>query len=58
LPTPSARLHHRDEAAGIDEGRLRLTDSRGLPVATDEALVNGAIYRVVAVRERLDGATA
>lgn len=47
-----------DDAAGIDEGRLRLTDSRGLPIDAGEALVNGAIYRVVAVRERLDGATA
>jgi hypothetical protein len=47
-----------DEADRIVEGRQRLTDSRGLPVAADDPLVNGAIYRVVAVRERLDEATA
>jgi hypothetical protein len=47
-----------DEADRIVEGRQRLTDSRGLPVAADDPLVNGAIYRVVAVRERLDEAAA
>jgi hypothetical protein len=42
-----------DEAMAIEGGRARLTDSRGLPVGADEALVNGAIYRVVAVRDRV-----
>ncbi|BAH39398.1 hypothetical protein GAU_2356 [Gemmatimonas aurantiaca T-27] len=37
----------------IDGGTARLTDSRGLPVDAHEPLVNGAIYRVVPVRERL-----
>ncbi|HEY0930123.1 MAG TPA: hypothetical protein VGE27_09415 [Gemmatimonas sp.] len=43
----------------ITAGTARLTDSRGLPVDAHQALVNGAIYRVVPVRERLadtDGA--
>lgn len=39
-----------DDADAIAAGRRRLTDSRGLPVDAGESLVNGAIYRVVAVR--------
>jgi hypothetical protein len=45
-------------AAQIDAGTSRLTDSRGLPVDAHEALVNGAIYRVVPVRDRLADGTA
>ncbi len=41
-----------DDAEGIEAGRLRLTDSRGLPIGADEPLVNGLIYRVVAARDR------
>lgn len=44
-------------AAEVDAGRQRLTDSRGLPVDAQQALVGGSIYRVVAVRDRLDAAT-
>ena len=45
-----------DLAADIDAGRQRLTDSRGLPVDATQMLVGGSIYRVVAVRERVDAA--
>lgn len=39
-----------EEAAAIENGSRRLTDSRGLPVEATQALVNGAIYRVVSAR--------
>jgi hypothetical protein len=46
-----------EDADGIVGGRLRLTDSRGLPIAADTPVVGGAIFRVVTARERLsDGA--
>ena len=45
-----------DDAAGIEAGRLRLTDSRGLPAPADTVVNGGAIYRVVTARERLDEA--
>lgn len=47
-----------DDATGIETGRLRLTDSRGLPIGADEHLVNGLIYRVVASRDRTAAAPA
>ncbi len=43
-------------AAEVEAGRQRLTDSRGLPVDAQQALVGGSIYRVVAVRDRIDAA--
>jgi hypothetical protein len=42
-----------DDAAAIEAGTRRLTDSRGLPVEASETLVNGAIYRVVSARAAL-----
>jgi hypothetical protein len=42
-----------DEADGVAAGRLRLTDSRGLPTDANLPVVGGAIFRVVPVRERL-----
>ena len=42
-----------DDAAAIEGGTRRLTDSRGLPVEASEILVNGAIYRVVSARAAL-----
>lgn len=45
-----------DDAVGVEAGRLRLTDSRGLPIASSEVLAYGAIYRVVANRDQIDGA--
>jgi hypothetical protein len=46
-----------DDAAGIEAGRLRLTDSRGLPIEADTQPPNGSIFRVVAQRERLHDET-
>ena len=46
-----------EDAVAIDAGTMRLTDSRGLPIAADTAVVGGMILRVVAVRERLEDAT-
>lgn len=45
-----------EDAEGITAGRLRLTDSRGLPVAADTPVHGGAIFRVVAARPRLEEA--
>jgi hypothetical protein len=47
-----------DDAEGLRAGRLRLTDSRGLPVSTETPVVGGAIFRVVTARERLEEPTA
>jgi hypothetical protein len=47
-----------DLAADVDAGRQRLTDSRGLPVESTQALVGGSIYRVVPVRDRLEAEAA
>ena len=46
-----------EDAAAIDAGTMRLTDSRGLPIAADTVVVGGMILRVVPVRERLEDAT-
>jgi len=59
VPVGSSALHavqalFPDDAAGIAAGRLRLTDSRGLPVEAAVPVVGGAIFRVVAVRDRVD----
>ena len=45
-----------EDAEGIAAGRLRLTDSRGLPVAAETPVHAGAIFRVVAARARLEEA--
>lgn len=47
-----------DDADGVSAGRLRLTDSRGLPVTADTPVTGGAIFRVVTARERLEDAGA
>ena len=52
----AVRVLLHDDAAGLEAGRLRLTDSRGLPVPSDTVVSGGAIFRVVAARERLEGA--
>lgn len=46
------------DAEGIEAGRLRLTDSRGLPTAATDMVVAGAIYRVVTARGPIEEATA
>lgn len=50
----AVRVLFPEQAEAIDEGRMRLTDSRGLPIDAEDALVSGAIYRVLPVRDRLD----
>jgi hypothetical protein len=47
-----------DDADGLASGRLRLTDSRGLPISADSVVAGGAIFRVVTARERLPDGTA
>lgn len=56
LAVDAVRVLFPELAAEVDAGRQRLTDSRGLPVEASQPLVGGSIYRVVAVRERLEAA--
>lgn len=53
----AVKVNFPDDAEGIAAGRLRLTDSRGLPVPPDTVVTGGSIFRVVAARERLEEAT-
>ena len=39
-----------DEAQAVAEGRRVITDSRGLPIATDSAAQAGSIFRTIASR--------
>ena len=39
-------------ALEVEQGRSRLTDSRGLPVNADVVLSGGSIFRVLPVRDR------
>ena len=41
-----------EQAIELASGKLRLTDSRGLPVPSETPLSGGAIFRVVPVRDR------
>ncbi len=54
LAIDAVRALFADQADAIVAGTMRLTDSRGLPIAGDSALVGGAIFRVLPVRERLE----
>lgn len=54
----AVKVSFPDDAEGIAAGRLRLTDSRGLPVPPDTVVTGGSIFRVVTARERLEEATA
>jgi hypothetical protein len=54
----AVKVNFPDDAEGIAAGRLRLTDSRGLPVPPDTLVTGGSIFRVVAARERLEEASA
>jgi hypothetical protein len=54
----AVKVNFPDDADGIIAGRLRLTDSRGLPVPPDTVVTGGSIFRVVTARERLEEATA
>lgn len=51
----AVRLADPDAAEELVSGRRGLTDSRGLPAPLDAPVHNGAIFRLVAVRDR-DGA--
>lgn len=44
-------------ADALVAGTARLTDSRGLPTSSGGAVTGGAIFRVVGVRERIEGDT-
>ena len=45
-------LHAADDAERVRSGALLVTDSRGLPVPADSPLFNGAVFRLIANRER------
>ena len=45
-------LHAAGDADGVRAGTLLVTDSRGLPIAPDTPLFNGAVLRIVPNRER------
>jgi hypothetical protein len=52
----AVRVLFPELADDIAAGTSRLTDSRGLPIATDVALHGGAIFRVLPVRDRAEAA--
>lgn len=45
-------VHSPADAAAVADGSLVITDSRGLPVASDTPLFNGALFRLVPNRAR------
>lgn len=45
-------MHPDADAAAVQQGRLLVTDSRGLAVPTDTLLFNGAVFRLVPNRDR------
>ena len=51
-PVDAVRVADPVLADAIDAGERVVTDSRGLPVVAGDALYNGAIFRVVANRQR------
>ncbi|MCU0626173.1 MAG: hypothetical protein MUF21_06740 [Gemmatimonadaceae bacterium] len=46
----AVRLADPAEAAAIEAGTRAIADSRGLPIAGDEAAYGGAIYRTISAR--------
>jgi hypothetical protein len=40
------------EAAAVSRGELMVTDSRGLPIGTEEEVHAGSIFRLLPVRKR------
>ncbi len=54
-PVDAVRLFDAELAAAVVAGDRRITDSRGLAVADGDALYNGAIFRVIANRQRPGG---
>jgi hypothetical protein len=45
-------LHAAADVASVRAGALLVTDSRGLPIAADTPLFNGAVLRLIPNRER------
>ena len=45
-------LHAAADAERVRAGSLLVTDSRGLPIAADAPMFNGAVLRLVPNRER------
>ena len=45
-------LHGAADAAAVREGTMLVTDSRGLPIAADAPLFNGAVLRLIPNRGR------
>jgi hypothetical protein len=52
----AVRLWDGTAAAEVEQGRRALTDSRGLPVRSDEIVYAGAIFRLVSNRVGAPGA--
>ena len=48
----AVRLADPGAAEDLASGQRALTDSRGLPAPADAPIHNGAIFRIVAVRDR------
>ena len=46
------RQWKREEADAVSEGQRLITDSRGLPLATDTPAHAGSIYRTISNRSR------
>jgi hypothetical protein len=44
--------HSLPDADAVRAGAMLVTDSRGLPVPSDTPLHNGAVFRLIANRER------
>lgn len=45
-------VHSVADAAGVRNGSLLVTDSRGLPVPADSPIFNGALFRLIPNRGR------
>jgi hypothetical protein len=45
-------LHDAADASAVREGTMLVTDSRGLPIAADTPLFNGAVLRLIPNRGR------
>ncbi|MEO7998499.1 MAG: hypothetical protein ABI852_13700 [Gemmatimonadaceae bacterium] len=41
-----------DDGSALSEGRAKVTDSRGLPLAASDVINGGTIMRVLAVRDK------
>lgn len=46
------RSWNASEAAAVARGERVITDSRGLPIATDSRVSAGSIFRIISARKR------